>query len=166
MKTKKLVTIALFAAFVCISTMAITIPSSTGYIHMGDTIVLLGAYLLGPINGAIAAGIGSAIADAFAGYTVFIIPTLIIKSVVALSAGFIFSRIKHHSFLFLLLYGVIGEFFMVLGYFVTELLLSGSLAVASVGIYGSLTQAIFGIICSSLLFKLLAPISTIKKYLN
>ena len=98
MKIKKIVLTALFAALTLVSTIIIRIPSSTGYIHMGDAMVLLSAYLLGPVNGAFAAGIGSALADITSGYTVFAVPTLIIKALVAFTAGYFYTKSKSHPF--------------------------------------------------------------------
>lgn len=71
MKTnvKNLVFASLLAALACVATMVITVPSPTGgYMNLGDTVVLLSAYLLGPWWGAAAGGIGSMLADLFAGY--------------------------------------------------------------------------------------------------
>ena len=51
---------ALFAALSCAATLAIRIPSPTGgYMNLGDTVVLLGAYLLGGGFGAAAGGSGA-----------------------------------------------------------------------------------------------------------
>ena len=62
--TKKLVIGALMAALTCIATMIIKIPTPTlGYIHLGDGLVLLCGIVLGPLGGALSAGIGSMFAD-------------------------------------------------------------------------------------------------------
>ena len=54
--TKKMVTAALLAAFTCIATMIIKIPTPTfGYIHLGDGLVLLCGIILGPAIGALPA---------------------------------------------------------------------------------------------------------------
>lgn len=64
--TKKLVIGALMAALTCIATMIIKIPTPTlGYIHLGDGLVLLCGIVLGPLGGALSAGIGSMFADIF-----------------------------------------------------------------------------------------------------
>ena len=64
--TKKLVIAALMAAFTCIATMIIKIPTPTfGYIHLGDGLVLLCGIVSGPVTGAFAAGIGSMFSDIF-----------------------------------------------------------------------------------------------------
>ena len=79
--TKKMVTAALLAAFTCIATMIIKIPTPTfGYIHLGDGLVLLCGIILGPGIGALAAGIGSMFADILSGYMTWAPATLIIKA--------------------------------------------------------------------------------------
>ena len=166
MKTKKMIMSALFAALTLVATLVITIPSSTGYIHMGDALVLLSAYILGPVNGALAAGLGSALADFISGYAIFAVPTLIIKALVAFVSGYLYLKAKTHPFWKLLLIGLIGESFMIVGYFVVEIFLSGSIATAAVGIYGSFVQAILGIAVSAIIYNLLKSNTVIKKYLE
>lgn len=89
--TKKMVYTALMTALVFISTYVIQIPVpfTGGYIHAGDSMVFLSGLLLGPVFGAFAGGVGSAFADLLGGYTLWIIPTLIIKSLMGCVIGFI-----------------------------------------------------------------------------
>ena len=48
-RVRTIVTTALLAALACAATMVIHVPSPTGgYMNLGDTVVLLGAFLLGP----------------------------------------------------------------------------------------------------------------------
>ena len=66
---KKLVVAALLTARTGIATMIIKFPTPTfGYIHLGDGFVLLCGVVLGPVGGALAAGIGSMFSDIFSGY--------------------------------------------------------------------------------------------------
>ena len=61
---KKLTLSALFAALTCVSTLiVITYSPSGGYIHFGDCFVLLSGFMLGPLWGGVAAGIGAALTD-------------------------------------------------------------------------------------------------------
>ena len=70
-RTKLLVMTALFAALGYVATRVLMVPSPTGgYMNLGDTVVLLGAYLPGPVSGAVAGGIGPALADLLSGYAV------------------------------------------------------------------------------------------------
>ncbi len=78
---KKLVTAALLAAMTCVATMIIKIPTPTfGYIHPGDGFVLLCGVVLGPLPGALAAGIGSMFSDIFSGYVTWAPAIFIIKA--------------------------------------------------------------------------------------
>ena len=96
MKTRKLVITALFAALTCVATLVIQIPSGMGggYVNLGDGMVLISAYILGPLLGGVAAGAGSCIADIASGYAAFALPTLIIKFVMAVAAGRLFVIMK------------------------------------------------------------------------
>ena len=80
-KIKKMVLAALFAAITCVSTMVIKVPTigTNGYVNIGDAAVLLSAWLLGNPYGALAAGIGSGLADILAGYIAYAPGTIIIK---------------------------------------------------------------------------------------
>ena len=67
--TQRIIFSSMLAALVCVATMVIKIPSPlNGYINLGDCIVLLSGWLLSPVYGFMAAGLGSALADLFAGY--------------------------------------------------------------------------------------------------
>lgn len=166
MKTKKLVICALLAALTCASTMVIRIPTPTnGYINLGDCIVLLSGFLLGPIYGAAAGGIGSALSDLIAGYTAYVIPTLIIKALMALCGAYIYGAMKK-SFAGILVGALIAEIIMVLGYFVCEATFLGYGAGAVVGIPGNITQAVGGIIFSCVIMTVFNNNKTLNKLLN
>lgn len=93
-KTKMLVIVGLFAALTTIATMVIKVPTiaTNGYTHIGDTMVYLCGAILGPIVGGLAAAIGSALADLFLGYPVYIAPTFVIKGLDAFVVGLIFKK--------------------------------------------------------------------------
>ncbi|MFR5782567.1 MAG: ECF transporter S component [Oscillospiraceae bacterium] len=73
---KKLIYAALFAALCCVITMYPKFPTLFGYIHAGDALVLLAAYVLGPLWGSLAAALGSSLADLMAGYVQYFPGTL------------------------------------------------------------------------------------------
>ena len=85
MQLRKLVTTAVFAAIITVVTayvLHIPIPTG-GYIHLGDAFIYLAAALL-PVPYAIAAAaIGAGLADLLTA-PVWVLPTLIIKSVIVL----------------------------------------------------------------------------------
>ena len=54
---------AVLMALTCVATMVVQIPIPLGYAHLGDSVILISAYFFGPVVGALAGGIGSAMAD-------------------------------------------------------------------------------------------------------
>ena len=181
-KIKRLVVCALMAAFTCVATMIIKFPTPTfGYIHLGDSLVLLCGIVLGPLTGGLAAGIGSMFSDIFAGYVSYAPATLIIKALTAALAGCLF----HKSFrkiasrnLRVIASGLLGETVMVLGYFLYEVFLAafatGSINQASlaagvassaVGIPFKIVQAVVGIIICVGILPILLKIDTIRDWI-
>ena len=166
-KTRTVIMAALMAALTCVGTMIIRIPTPTmGYIHPGDGFVLLSGLLLGPVWGALAAGIGSALTDLIGGYFIYVPATLIIKALTALTGWALFTAIKKVTgegklIPALIISGIVGELVMVAGYFLYEifLLADGSLAAgilaSAAGIPANLIQGVFGVVISTILFPLL-----------
>lgn len=162
-KTKAIVMTALFAALACVATMVVRVPSPTGgYMNLGDAVVLLGAFLLGPALGAAAGGIGSMLADLLSGYAAYAPATLIIKAVMALLAGFLYRRLREKRG-GLLAAAFVGEVPMVLGYFGYDALLLRSFSGAAAGVPSNLAQAAFGIAASVLLALALRKNSYVRK---
>lgn len=151
--TRKLVFSGLFAALCCVVTMYPKFPTLFGYIHAGDAFVLLGAFILGPQWGALAAGLGSGLADLIAGYALYVPGTVIIKAAMALAAGAILRRDKDtHRIGMTILAGVCAEIIMILGYFAYEGLLLGYGIAAAGSIPTNLVQGVFGVAASTALY--------------
>ncbi len=160
-KTEQLTLTAAFAALACVATMVIQVPSPTnGYVNMGDAVVLLAAFTLGPWYGAAAAGIGSALADLLTGYAHYVPGTLVIKAAMALVAGLIgcYAYRKNEKFTkklpIYMIAGVAAEIIMVVGYYIyAGLLLGKGLAAALSSIPSNIVQGVFGIAAAILLFS-------------
>ena len=87
-KTKMFVRAALFAALAAVATMVIAIPlPGGGYANLGDAVVLLAAFFLPVPYAAVAAGLGTAMADVLLSYTLYAPATFVIKALMALCAG-------------------------------------------------------------------------------
>jgi uncharacterized membrane protein len=158
---KSLVLAALFAALACVATMVLVVPSPTGgYMNLGDAVVLLGAFLLGPVYGAAAAGVGAALADLLAGYTLYVPATLVIKACMALLAGAGYRSFGRKA---LAPCAVASEAVMVVGYWLYDGFLMRSLTGAAVGIPSNLVQAAFGIVVSLLLMLALGRSSYVRR---
>ncbi|MFR3290071.1 MAG: ECF transporter S component [Lachnospiraceae bacterium] len=153
---KKLIYAALFAALCCVITMYPKFPTLFGYIHAGDALVLLGAYVLGPLWGALAAALGSSLADLMEGYVQYFPGTFVIKAVMSLIAGALLLKFgEKRPVLTTVLAGLAAECVMILGYFAYEGLLLGYGWGAAGSIPTNIVQGIFGAAASSALFAAL-----------
>ncbi|MBP3591348.1 MAG: ECF transporter S component [Clostridia bacterium] len=147
-KIQRLVSSALMTALVCVATVVIRIPSPMkGYVNLGDGMVLASGWLLSPGYGFLAAALGSALADVFAGYVIYAPATFLIKGGMALIAA-VFTKIPKNdgkSILSQLIGGVLAETVMMLGYFAFEWILYG-VAAAAINLPANLAQAVAGLI--------------------
>ena len=137
---KKLVLAALMAALTYVATSIVQIPSPMqGYVNLGDCIVLLSGWILGPWWGAAAGGIGSMLVDLLSGYGHYVPGTLIIKGVDAMAAALIFRALGRGK-TGMLVSGIVGETIMVLGYFFYASLILGKGLAAAASIPGNIVQ--------------------------
>lgn len=153
---RKLTLTSVFAAMTAVMTMLIQIPTPTkGYVNLGDCMVNISAWFLGPAYGAVAAGIGSALADVFSGYVIYAPATLIIKSLMAVMcfATYNFLARKFNSSASRIAAAVVSEIIMLAGYFAFDLILYGSLATAVAGMTASVFQGIMGAVSSVVLYE-------------
>lgn len=157
-KTRKLVFSALLAALTCVATMIIKIPSPLhGYINLGDSVVLLSGWLLGPVYGFGAAAVGSALADVFAGYGAYAPATFIIKGLVALVA-FGLNKATKKQTLGLLVSAVAAELVMIGGYYIFEGFMYG-FGASLVNVLPNGVQAVAGIIVGIILVKIFKKVN-------
>ena len=144
-KLQKYILTAMLAAICCVATMAIRVPTigTNGYVNIGDSIVLICAWLLGGPLGAFAAGLGSAMADLLAGYVSYVPGTFIIKFLMALVAGKLYTilntKIKKNQFSYIIS-AIVAELIMVGGYFVYEALILRYGVAAAPSIISNLVQ--------------------------
>lgn len=167
-----IVSSALFGAICCIATLIIQIPVSVtgGYINLGDSVVLISAWILGPVYGTLAAAIGSAMADLLTGYALYAPATFVIKGLMALCAYGVFrmTKSKHKSkppIWCTVISALSGELVMVGGYFIFSAFILRMGLAALPNVYGDSVQALGGLIGSNLLFLLVRE-SPLFKRLN
>lgn len=164
-RVRKLVLAALFTALNCVATMIISIPipATNGYVNLGDGLVLLGAFLLGPVYGMAAGGLGSMLADILLGYAFYAPATLVIKALTALVAAWIYRAMRYRT-TGLILGAATGELWMILGYFGYEALLLGYGVAATGGIPANAMQGVTGMIVGVLCCKALRAVPSIRKF--
>lgn len=163
---KKMVLTALFTALTCVATALIKIemPATQGYLNIGDCFVLLGAWVLGPIYGAFAGGVGSALADALGGYMHYVPGTFIIKALMAVIAALLLRVLsKKNTYLGQLIGGIAAELWMVLGYFIYACLILGKGTAAALSIPGNLLQGAVGLVAAIALVVALRESKTLDK---
>lgn len=167
-KTTKLVLTAMFTALTCIATMVIQIPTigTSGYVNIGDTMVLVSAWILGAPYGILAAGIGSGLADLLAGYALYVPGTTIIKALMALVAFIIFTGLKNTKLPKVVVYvlsSIPAEIVMVLGYFLYESTLLGYGPAAATSIPSNAIQGVTCLVLGAVLMTVLSTVRFIKE---
>lgn len=147
--SKKICLTAVSMALVCIATMFFKVPIPLGYAHLGNAFILLGAALLGNPYAMIIGGVGSAMADLLGGYGEWIVPTLLIKSLMGYAIGAMACPNGTMSKLFSVrtaIASIIGILIMIIGYFIAGSILYGSIAMGAAQFPGLISEGIVGII--------------------
>lgn len=174
-KTRKMIYAALFTALSFIATYAIKIPTPTmGYIHPGDSIVLLSGIFLGPIYGGLAAGIGSFFCDMAGGYAIYAPGTLIIKALTAAAASGLFGLLKKQKAgrrVAVLISGIAAELIVIFGYFFYEIFVFGvmgngftvanilsGVTIAASSLLFTVVQSTVGIVLAVILYPVLEKV--------
>ena len=171
MRAKKLTYNAMFIALTFIATYIVKIPTpGTGYIHLGDCVALLAGAFLGPIAGALSAGVGMALADLAGGYALWAAGTFIVKFLMT----FVFSVIIHKAIedksqtkkytSIIIFAGLISEAIMIAGYFAYNILIvlivSGEFnaAALSAAVAASIADIPFNILQGAIAIAITIPI--------
>lgn len=99
MNLREIVLSSIFTGIVFVFTVIFTIatPATRGFFNVGEAGVYLSAIIGGPIVGAIAGGLGSALADIFLGYTWYAPGTFVIKALEGFIVGWLFRVITKVS---------------------------------------------------------------------
>ena len=163
---KKMIYTALFTALVCVATLVIQIqtPITSGYVNIGDCFVLMAAWVLGPLYGAFAGGVGAALADLLLSYAHYVPGTLIIKALMAVIAALLFRRLeKHNTYLGQAVSGIAAELWMVTGYFTYASLILGKGLAAATSIPGNLLQGAVGLVAAMALIAALRETKTLDR---
>lgn len=162
---------AMLAALTCIATMIIKVPTigTNGYVNIGDTIVLISAWLIGFPYGAIAAGIGSGLADLLAGYPSYVPGTVVIKfgmAAVCVLVYNIITKVIKNKLIAHIVSGIAAEAVMVVGYFLYEATLLGYGIGAAASIPSNIVQGVTCLVLGVLLISALKKIGYLSTLLG
>ncbi len=149
----KIIATAIFAALVFVVTSQIPpipIPATSGYFNIGETTIYIAALIFGPLVGALAGGLGSALSDAFLGFGLFAPGTFFIKGGEGLIVGFLNTTLRRRfsNLTFCATISVlVGGLEMVAGYFLYEQFVIGyPFAVALAEVPFNIVQMLIGLI--------------------
>ena len=155
----KLVLSGLFAALTVLITL-LSIPlSGGGYIHLGDTAIFAGVYVIGGVWGILAGAVGSALTDLILGYAIYIPATFVIKGLMALTATALLARA---SAKWRLPVFVTACLIVPVGYFLYEAIIYGDALVAALNTPYNLLQAILSAILGFAIIVCLDRVHAIK----
>lgn len=165
--TQKLVLTAMMACLTLVLTylIKVPVPATEGYIHLGDSMVFFGMMLLGWKYGAVAAALGSSLADLLGGFTIYAPITFAAKFIVVVIAGlFIESGMKANSRKSFIAKALIGTLlsciFMLAAYYVAESIMYGNWAAPLIEIPLNVIQFVVGFVLAVLLATQIERISS------
>ena len=162
-KVKNITLTALFTALVVITSRIYVGTHDTFRFHLGNSMCLLAAFVLPPIFGGLAAGLGSMLFDVLfytAGPSVII--TFISKFVMGYVAGILFVKTKN-----VLIAGIIGEIAYIILYalktyierrFILSMAFEAVLPILLTKVGASVFNAIAAVIISSLAYQVIKNI--------
>ena len=153
---KRITKIAMMAAiiFVCTYTFKVPIAITGGYTHLGDCAIFAGVMILGRKDGTVAAAVGAALSDLLGGFLIWVIPTFVIKGIMAFVMGTVVEKILPEKKGNWLIGAILGGICQIIGYQLVKIVLI-SPATALATIPTITTQTVAGIIIAAVVITVL-----------
>ena len=147
--------IGLMSALIFVGTYFFKIPTAFGYTHLGDCMIILTVCLFGTRRGVLAGAIGAGLSDFIGGYAIWVLPTMLMKSLWALIAGYImYHMLPNHKYSWLI-GAIIGGIVHTIGYVLVNVISYGS-AAAAVEILPNSIQSAAGVILGGIAYMALS----------
>ena len=153
---KRITKIAMMAAiiFVCTYTLKIPIAITGGYTHLGDCAIFVGVMILGRKDGTVAAAVGAALSDLLGGFLIWVIPTFVIKGVMAFVMGTVVEKVLPEKKGNWLLGAILGGILQIIGYQLVKIvLISPAAALATIPTITA--QTVAGIVIGAVVITVL-----------
>ena len=160
MDLKRIVRIAMMAALIFAGTYTFKIPIAItgGYTHLGDCAIFVGVMLLG----ALAAALGAALSDLLSGAMLWVLPTFIIKGIMALIMGLAVEKLMPEHRYGWLIGEVLGGVCQIVGYQLVKIvLISPAAAIATIPTITM--QTIAGIVIASVVITIMQSSNLIER---
>lgn len=154
---EEMVKTALFIAIIYVLTYTFKIPVSitNGYTHLGDCAIFLAVVLLGRKNGTIAGACGAALADLLGGFAIWVVPTFVIKGIMAFTMGTVIEKLLPGKKVNWLVGACAGGVLQIVGYTAVKVPMVG-FKPALLTIPGITLQTGVGIVVSGVLITVLS----------
>lgn len=159
--TKDLVESALLISLVYIATRFINIrlpiAASGGLVHLGNVMLFISAIVFGPKKGAISGAFGMALFDLTSGWVSWAPFTFVIRGIM----GYIIGKIswsgdrKGNNIIINLGAIILSGIWMIIGYYITEVILYGNWISPVMSIPGNITQIVVGLVIGVPIAKVL-----------
>ena len=153
---KRITKIAMIAAiiFVCTYTFKVPIAITGGYTHLGDCAIFVGVMILGRKDGTVAAAVGAALSDLLGGFLIWVIPTFVIKGVMAFVMGTVVEKVLPEKKGNWLLGAILGGILQIIGYQLVKIvLISPAAALATIPTITA--QTVAGIVLGAVVITVL-----------
>lgn len=140
----------------------IPVPATHGYIHLGDCMIFMAVLLLGWKHGAVAAGLGSALADLIGGFAIYAPVTFVVKFLMAAVVGLFLQKAlkREHPVVVITMMEIVGMLIggavMVAGYYFAEGLMYGNFVAPVAEIPLNIIQCAVGAVIAAVLSRALA----------
>ena len=153
---KRITKIAMMAAiiFVCTYTFKVPIAITGGYTHLGDCAIFVGVMILGRKDGTVAAAVGAALSDLLGGFLIWVIPTVVIKGIMAFVMGTVVEKVLPEKKGNWLLGAILGGILQIIGYQLVKIvLISPAAALATIPTITA--QTVAGIVIGAVVITVL-----------
>lgn len=151
-QTKDMTITALMAALVFVGTFFLKVSSPTGYIHLGDCMILLTVCLFGWKKGAVAGAIGAGLADIAGGWVVWMVPTIFLKVMWAWVMGMVIEHVMKGRKFGWLVGAAAGAPLHILGYTVVRIFLYGK-KTAILEVLPLTVQTLSGVVLCAVIYQ-------------
>lgn len=153
----------LMAAMVFVFTFTFKVPiGAMGYAHLGDAFIIVAVWILGGKRALIPAALGAGLADLASGYVIWILPTAIVKMLMALTIFLIAEKVFKEKTVGYVLGVIAGAVVHVGGYSLSWYIIGGAAGLSG-AIIPLVLQTVIGAVLGTIILVMLNSTEAGKK---
>lgn len=162
-KVKKVCLAGLMAAMVFIFTFTFKVPiGPLGYAHLGDAFIIIAVWILGGKQAWFPAALGAGLADFASGYVMWIAPTVIVKTLMAITIFLVAEKVFNSKTIGYILGIIAGAVVHIAGYSVAWYIIGGKAGLTG-AIVPLVIQTVVGAVLGVVLISILNSTGAGKK---